>query len=523
MRELRHNFALKKSLSTIVIAAFTCVFAAVLANVSLANPAWAQAACATDSATSAVAASANVTAASDTFDNTQTGQAALSTLATATETLDVTVEGTVMFDEAHKILPLVNQARAKVGADALTWDYSLEQTAIQRAAEISLLFSHTRPNNKLCFTAFTESYSALAENIFMSGWVSSADYANTSWTNSEGHYKNMISTNQTRFAAACFVSAAGKAYWVEVFSNNTTSSTAYLAQGSQARTFTITSTPANLDFTKAAAAITLNAGRTATVSWAPAGTTGVSGVVCESSNTSVATVDATSMKVAAQAPGTATLTLYTATTRTKLAQTTVTVRNCYLFNDVPWGEWYAQPSSDFLQYSVENNLITGYSETQFGPYDSITRAQVAVILWRIAGKPTATAQAFPDVNYSLYYGDAINWARSAGVITGYGNSASAQFRPEAPVTREELCTMLHRYAKMAAGVSATPSASAQSKFAAFPDNANVSSWAKTAMTWAVEQGIITGDTSTGTSRLNPQGTAYRCQAAKMVAVYHQSL
>lgn len=128
------------------------------------------------------------------------------------------ITGTNDQTEARKILALVNQARANAATPVkgLTWDYELEKAAMQRAAEISIYFSHTRPNGKDCFSLFKEGYTACGENIYVTTGTSNAASANKAWTNSEKHYKNMVNSGYTCMAAAMF-KIDGATYWVELF------------------------------------------------------------------------------------------------------------------------------------------------------------------------------------------------------------------------------------------------------------------------------------------------------------------
>lgn len=133
--------------------------------------------------------------------------------ATAEQTATLSITGMNDQTEARKILPLVNQARAKVSVGNLDWDYDLEKAAIKRAAEISILFEHARPNGAL----LQELNSKISgENIHADDRVSTAVTANTSWTNSPGHYGNMINESFTCMAAATF-KIDGITYWVELF------------------------------------------------------------------------------------------------------------------------------------------------------------------------------------------------------------------------------------------------------------------------------------------------------------------
>lgn len=116
--------------------------------------------------------------------------------------------------DTRALLPLVNKARKRVGASTLKWDAGLAETARLRATEIKRLFSHTRPNGKSCFTAFPSYLAAAGENIAMGQRSVSA--VNIAWTNSPGHYSNMVNTMFDCFGAACFT-VNGVKYWVELF------------------------------------------------------------------------------------------------------------------------------------------------------------------------------------------------------------------------------------------------------------------------------------------------------------------
>ncbi|MCF6413088.1 S-layer homology domain-containing protein [Collinsella tanakaei] len=186
------------------------------------------------------------------------------------------------------------------------------------------------------------------------------------------------------------------------------------------------------------------------------------------------------------------------------------------YPDVEQTDWYVV-SGDF-DYSLKHGIITGYDDGRYGPYDDITRGQVATILWRIADEPSAESAAFDDVNYDEYYGPAIRWARSEGVINGF--TGTNDFGPDTPVTREQLAAMLSNYAGRIAGIDVSSDLTALKAIAGADE---VSDWAMDAMGWAVDNGILSGDMSSGTAQVNPQGTAQRCMAAKMMSVLHRDI
>lgn len=114
----------------------------------------------------------------------------------------------------RSLLPLVNKARKKVGSGTLKWDAELAETAKLRAIEIRKKFDHTRPNGKSCFTAFPDYLNGAGENIAMG--QKSVSAVNIAWTNSPGHYSNMVNSLFNCFGAACFT-IDGRKYWVELF------------------------------------------------------------------------------------------------------------------------------------------------------------------------------------------------------------------------------------------------------------------------------------------------------------------
>lgn len=193
----------------------------------------------------------------------------------------------------------------------------------------------------------------------------------------------------------------------------------------------------------------------------------------------------------------------------------------YVFEDVNPKDWYvASDNGENFTYTLNNGLMTGYSDrAAFGPYDSITRGQVATILWRMAGEPSASSSDFSDVDYGAYYGPAVRWARATGVVNGYAGTNN--FGPNDKVSREQLCAMLSNYASKIAGLDVS---STMSLASALKDWGSVSSWAREAMGWALDEGIMSGvQQSDGSRALQPQATAQRCQMATMIAVFHRDV
>lgn len=173
------------------------------------------------------------------------------------------------------------------------------------------------------------------------------------------------------------------------------------------------------------------------------------------------------------------------------------------FTDVAENAWYAEA----VRYVYEHGLMTGTSATTFAPNATTSRSMIATILWRMAGSPVVNyAMDYADVAQGQWYSEAIRWAASEGIVGGYGNGL---FGTNDPITREQLVTMLYRYAQ-AKGYDTTQGGMAIREYADFEQ---ISGYAVEAMTWAVNTGIINGTSST---TLSPQGAATRAQVATIL-------
>ena len=202
------------------------------------------------------------------------------------------------------------------------------------------------------------------------------------------------------------------------------------------------------------------------------------------------------------------------------------------FADVSPTAWYVQ--GGWLDYVVDNGIMTGTKDPatqlpsgRFEPEGTVTRGQVATILYRIAnpGSSATTApsdygrySSFSDVRTRYYYTAAIEWCYSRGIVTGYRDpvtqSPTGRFGPEDPVTREQLATMLYRFAVQELGLSkAAPGSGA----ASMPDFGRVQPFAEEAVRWCYARGILTGSVLPGGTLLLPRGEATRAQTAKMAA------
>ena len=176
------------------------------------------------------------------------------------------------------------------------------------------------------------------------------------------------------------------------------------------------------------------------------------------------------------------------------------------FQDVKKSDWFA-PS---VEEAVGKGLFQGVSASFFAPNDSMTRGMVTTVLYRMAGQPAVSAYASPftDVAPDQWYAPAVTWAAATGVVTGYPDGT---FQPNAPVTRQELVALMHRYA-----LSKGAGQAAGDLPATFADRDQVPDWARGDFAWAVEQSLVAGSAgSDGTLVLDPQGQATRAQGAAL--------
>ena len=168
------------------------------------------------------------------------------------------------------------------------------------------------------------------------------------------------------------------------------------------------------------------------------------------------------------------------------------------FADVSEGDWCYEA----VKFVQERGLMNGYSDGRFGPDDTLSRAQLAQILFNKEGRPGADSLPdFSDVAGEAWYAEAVRWAAGRGIVGGYGNGT---FGPNNPITREQLAVMLWRY-------SGSPAATGKELY--FSDEGEIGGYALDAIRWAVENGVLNGY---GDGRLGPKGQATRAQVAQML-------
>ena len=180
------------------------------------------------------------------------------------------------------------------------------------------------------------------------------------------------------------------------------------------------------------------------------------------------------------------------------------------FIDVPNSpHWQNDPVS----WAARNGIAAGIANTsppEFRPNNRLTRETFATFLHRVVGEPEVGTINFTDnASISSWATDAVRWAVEAGVVLGFADNT---FRPQAIITREQIATMLFRFAEYLDKDLEFETAT----FNAFPDSGQVSTWALEAMQWATDNELITGIARPGGPRLEPQGSATRAQAVAVI-------
>ena len=171
------------------------------------------------------------------------------------------------------------------------------------------------------------------------------------------------------------------------------------------------------------------------------------------------------------------------------------------FVDVNEGDWFY----DAVVYAYQNELMDGVGGNRFAPNSETTRAQLVTILYRLEGQPAVSGDLpFTDVETGTWYTNAVLWAAQNGIVNGVTDTT---FAPGDEITRQQLVTILYRYAE-AKGYDVSASAD----LSGYPDAGQVQDYAQPAMAWAVAEGIVEGMDG----NLNPAGNASRAQIATIL-------
>ena len=175
------------------------------------------------------------------------------------------------------------------------------------------------------------------------------------------------------------------------------------------------------------------------------------------------------------------------------------------FGDVTDASWFKNP----VDFVTARSLFMGAAQNTFAPTQSMNRGMLAMVLYRLEGEPAAaSASEFKDVPSNQYYANAVAWAAKEGIVRG---TSADKFSPNASITREQLASILYRYA-------GSPSVS--QSLESFVDAGKISDYSTAAMQWAVQKKILSGK---GNNTLDPKGTATRAEVAQMLMQFVQGI
>ncbi len=370
--------------------------------------------------------------------------------------------------EEWEILRLVNAERQKEGVMLLSMPSALQNACDTREPELNQLFSHTRPNDQMCFTAIPSSfrYVSAGENIYQCPAprpVMDPQKAMTGWMNSPGHRANILKDGYDYIGVGAMT-----------FQKNATAVQMFAQWASPIVSVEVSGGTTHFEDEDAMQKEYL---------------------ICTSSDgvVSYLPIDTESMNKNGNK--------YTmnirSTTPVVLTVDHETAGSASGFSDVAPDAYYANAVS----WAVDRNITQGTSETTFSPEDTCTRAQILTFLWRAVGSPKATiANPFSDVNSDDYYYDAAVWAKEKGMVEG------TLFQADTPCTRASTVTYLWKNA-------GAPAASASGSFADVPADAGCAA----AVAWAVENGVTSGTSQT---EFSPEMI---CSRGQIVTFLHRAL
>ena len=177
------------------------------------------------------------------------------------------------------------------------------------------------------------------------------------------------------------------------------------------------------------------------------------------------------------------------------------------FSDVPKSFW----GYESIERAAQLGYVNGVGGGKFEPNRQLTRAEFVTMLYRMADKPAVnTAAGFTDVPQNAWYRDALNWAAEKGYVNGTGANT---FSPDGKITRQEVVTILFRYSGSQSGAETMFTATYDSQFT---DSGAIAPWAKTAMYWAIYNGVVNG---TSPTTVSPTATATRAEVAAIFVRY----
>lgn len=431
------------------------------------------------------------------------------------------IPGTELYSEAFDVVDIVNQERAALGRAPLTMDADLMEAAMQRAAETAVYFSHTRPDGTTCFTVSSK---AFGENIAAGSTTAAATM--DQWMNSDGHRENLLNSRWSTIGVGAFSVEGGPTYWVQLFGSGSAAGTTQ---------------PEDAYASHAVEIFTGQIDPQIALSVPNAGSSGTSLILDRSFRGQITLqgtnadedgwnapyeIEADSFQwqssdddvVAVDADGVLAARGAGTATVTGVSgglqiDIFITVTAESPFTDVDESAWYAQA----VDFAASNGLLTGFSDSVFGIGHPMTRAQLVTVMHRIAvpdqaGVSDENLTGMPDVEVGTWYTAAANWAVENGVVNGIEREDGSKVFGPDEPITREQFAVI-----VANYVAADLEATDREAFEALPDHGATSSWATDQMAWAVDAGLINGmEADDGTLWLNPGSPVTREQAATIL-------
>lgn len=164
---------------------------------------------------------------------------------------------------------------------------------------------------------------------------------------------------------------------------------------------------------------------------------------------------------------------------------------------------------DSISFAIENNIMNGMTDTEFWPNYSMTRAMLVTVLWRIETKPPCSTPAtFTDVPAGLWYSEAVAWASENNIVQGRGDNT---FDPMTPISRQDFCVILYRFA-----IKTGRDERSWKPSIVFTDYEDISLYARDAVNWCSEHGIVSGRPN---GEFDPSGNATRAEGCHMLRLF----
>lgn len=405
----------------------------------------------------------------------------------------VEVLGTKYYSYAYDVINAVNALRRQNGLRELDIDDKLMETAMQRAAECSIYYSHTRPNDTSCLDIFPAA-TVRGENI--AAGQSSPAAVVSDWTNSPGHYANMVNGDYTSIGVGCFY-IDGHFYWAQSFTNGQAQN--HAKSGNVKSTVSIPVSSNHFILNSSSSTIVVKVGESVQLPvqlinsgfYNTATTIQVKSSNC--SYPSIVTLSGQPVTITGKQLGSGAVTVKFGNGMSTSFYINVTSH----YTDVTESNWYY----DAVTWADGRGIIDSASQSTFGASLPMSRGMTAMLLYRLEDSPSnVRTTSFMDVGTD--YEEAVSWAASCGLMSGYGNN---RFGPNDTLTREQMAAVLYRYARYK-GIDT----SRRTDISRYSDAKSVSGYAFEPICWANCEGLITGTSAT---TLSPSKTITRAEAA----------